>query len=124
MMLRHLEARFLRRREEKVDPTKFIDGVMHTSGTRVLLETVHSLGEAQGIRFICPKCFHTTHHGVICWFEGKVGDDVQPGPGRWTPSGTGIDDLTFVPGEKIKAVSVQLTGGCSWHGFVRDGKAE
>ncbi len=81
---------------------------------------------ADGIMFLCPKCFAENKgpvgtHSIICWFVGRVADDVNPKPGRWNPSGTGLDDLTFVgPG----AVSVLLTSGCGWHGFVKDGKAE
>lgn len=81
--------------------------------------------EAQGVRFLCPKCFATNGgpigtHSVICWFVG-VPLTMLPGPGRWNPSGTGLDDLTFVP---PGAVSVLLTSGCGWHGFVRDGSAD
>jgi hypothetical protein len=89
-------------------------------------QTGVSLAEADGVMFLCPKCFAANSgpvstHSVICWFTGKVPDDLSPKPGRWNPQGTGIDDLTFVgPG----AVSVQLAGGCNWHGFVKDGGAE
>ncbi len=87
-----------------------------------------SFEEAQGVIFLCPKCFLANSgsrgtHSVICWFAGKgVPDDLHPKPGRWNPSGTGIEDLTFVePG----AVSVLLTGpGCGWHGFVKNGRAD
>jgi hypothetical protein len=82
---------------------------------------------AAGIMFLCPKCFAANGgkigtHSVICWFVGKVPDDLNPKPGRWNPSGTGLDDLTFVgPG----AASVLLTSpqGCGWHGFVKNGDA-
>lgn len=79
---------------------------------------------ADGIIFLCPKCFAANGgpvgtHSVICWFSGRVPDDVTPGPGRWSPEGTGYDDLTFAgPG----AASVRLNSGCRWHGFVRDGE--
>ena len=85
-----------------------------------------TLEEASGIIFLCPKCFEANHgpigtHSVICYFAGRVPDWLEPGPGRWYPAGTGLADLTFVgPG----AVSVQLNGGCNWHGFVREGRAE
>jgi hypothetical protein len=98
---------------------------------------VDSLAEADGVMFQCPKCamecepgeengrrFFRGAHSVICWFVGKVPDDHNPKPGRWTPSGTGIDDLTFVPGNPERAVSVLLTGpGCGWHGHIRSGEA-
>lgn len=90
-------------------------------------QEVDSLAEADGIIFLCPKCFaekgdNIGVHSVICWFVGKVPDDRTPRPGRWTPSGTGLDDLTFVP--PPSAVSVAQTGpGCGWHGFIRHGEA-
>jgi hypothetical protein len=82
--------------------------------------------QAQGIVFLCPKCFIANSgpigtHSVICWFKNRgVPDGMHPKPGRWNPSGTGLDDLTFVP---PGAVSVLLTGGCGWHGFVTKGDA-
>lgn len=87
---------------------------------------VDTLSGADGILFLCPKCFAENHgnigtHACICWFVGKVAAHVEPGPGRWNPSGTGYDDLTFVgPG----AASVLLTAGCGWHGFVNQGSAD
>jgi hypothetical protein len=87
------------------------------------------LTAAQGIIFLCPKCYAANSgpvgtHSVICWFRGRgVPDDLDPRPGRWTPAGTGLDDLTFVPGDPPMAVSVLLAAGCGWHGFVRDGEA-
>jgi len=90
------------------------------------------LASATGVMFQCPKCsegkkrgeedgrkFVVGAHYVICWFVG-VPMNITPGPGRWNPSGTSLDDLTFIgPG----AISVLLTSGCGWHGFVRDGEA-
>lgn len=93
---------------------------------RQLMRTVFSLTEADGIRFLCPKCFAANGgrvgtHSVVCWFEGKVTDDVQPGPGRWNPTGSSFEDLSFVPGKKSN--SVALMGGCAWHGFITNGEA-
>lgn len=86
---------------------------------------VDTLAEADGISFLCPKCFHENcgpigTHGVICWFEGRVPDELQPNPGRWNPTGTGYGDLSFVPGKKSH--SVLLLGGCAWHGFITVGE--
>ncbi len=92
-------------------------------------QEVGQLAEADGLEFLCPKCYvanggEVGTHRVICWFVCKVPDDVRPGPGRWTPQGTGLNDLSFVPSEG-RSHSVLLTGGgCAWHGFVTDGKAE
>lgn len=86
---------------------------------------VSELAEAQGILFLCPKCFAKNHgnigtHSVICWFADRgVPDDLHPLPGRWIPEGKGYDDLTFVG---PNAASVLLTGGCNWHGFVCNGE--
>lgn len=113
MRLRVLEASFIR---YSVDP----------SGDEFLIE-VDTLAEADGLRFLCPKCFAANGgvvgtHLVICWFEDRVPPDLAPGPGRWSPKGTGLDDLSFVPGKRSN--SVLLTGGgCAWHGFVTNGEA-
>lgn len=111
--LRELKAQFLRYDRRP-------DGVFY--------QKVDTLAEADGILFVCPKCFAEKHsvvgaHSVICWFRGKVPDDATPGPGRWTPAGSGYDDLSFVPGSPPMMRSVQLNGGCQWHGFVQNGEA-
>jgi len=97
----------------------------------------------QGILFQCPKCaeglergeetdedgtvrhFVRGAHSILCWFTNpvnaeRVPDDADPKPGRWTFSGTSIDDITFIG---PAAASVLLTGGCGWHGFVNNGEA-
>lgn len=112
MRLRDLDATFL-----KVLPP---DGEGHR-----WFQTGVALSEADGVQFLCPKCFAANGgkvgtHSVICWFAGRVDGELDPKPGRWNPSGTGLDDLTFVP---PGAVSVQLIGGCNWHGFVSNGSA-
>ena len=108
MTLRELEAKFL---------TLLPDKSMRRH---------EDLLEADGVMFLCPKCFATNKgrvgtHSVICWFVNRVPDDLNPKPGRWNPSGTSLDDLTFVG---PRAVSVLLTSGCGWHGFVKDGCVE
>jgi len=91
------------------------------------LTPVTDIAEAEGVIFLCPKCFEANKgnigtHSVICWFNGRgVPGDRAPGPGRWNPQGTGIDDLTFVP---PGAISVLLTAGCGWHGFIENGHAK
>jgi hypothetical protein len=89
-----------------------------------------SVPEAQGLMFLCPKCYHENHredcgvHSVVCWFRGRgVPDYVTPGPGRWTPQGRSILDLSFVPGTPPIAHSVKLESGCQWHGFITNGQA-
>jgi hypothetical protein len=113
MRLSQLAAQLLTYREE--------DG-------RILFYNAPSLAEAHGIQFLCPKCYKQKGdqigiHSCICWFAGKVPDSAEPGPGRWNPSGTGIEDLTFVPYEGHPLVSVQLNGGCNAHFNIVNGEA-
>lgn len=127
--LRDLEARFLRR-EERIETynCRTPEGVAYeVTGPVAYLPEVDTIPEADGVMFLCPKCFAANGgpigtHQILCWFTGKVADDVDPKPGRWNPVGTGIDDLTFVP-DATKTQSVMLTGGCQWHGHVVNGDA-
>lgn len=87
--------------------------------------TVEHLSQAQGVMFLCPKCFKANGgsvgtHYVLCWFLGReVADSEDPKPGRWEPHGIGLDDLELKAGSS----SILLRGGCNWHGFVRGGRA-
>jgi hypothetical protein len=88
-----------------------------------LYETVDSLEAAQGVQMLCPRCFHEKGgavgcHSLLLWFAGRgVRDEEIPGPGRWTPVGTGVGDLTFTnPGGPF---SVMLNGHL--HGFIENG---
>jgi len=96
-------------------------------------EVVESIDQAQGVRFLCPLCFHRNDgprgtHSVICWSRSKgVPEHVKPKPGRWKMVGTGLHDLTLHgdPGPdgfvQNMARSVLLNGGCGWHGYVTGG---
>jgi hypothetical protein len=112
LSLVQLQARFLR-----IDP----DG----EGFR----EVPSIELAQGVMFLCPKCFAEKRgpagcHQVICWSRSAgAPDEVKPGPGRWKMDGHGIGDLTLNAEVEGGARSVQLHGGCEWHGFVANGMA-
>jgi len=82
---------------------------------------VDSLAQANGIIFLCPKCWTKNGgprgtHSVICWAP-PVPQSIGPKPGRWAMVGTGYDDLTLVAGSS----SVLLTGGCAAHFFVTNG---
>jgi len=90
---------------------------------------VEAISEAQGIKFLCPKCFAEKGtasgvHSVICWSRSRgAPEDARPGPGRWALDGTNFEDLTLnadPPGTKR---SVLLIGGCEWHGFITNGEA-
>lgn len=93
----------------------------------VFQHRVRSIEKAQGVRFLCPKCYEANGgsvgtHGVVCWSSSRgVPDDAQPGPGRWRLVGTGLNDLTL-DAEPGKSRSVLLLGGCAWHGFVTNGE--
>jgi hypothetical protein len=90
--------------------------------------TVENIGDAQGIVFLCPKCFVENGgpigtQSVICWSRSRgVPDDVRPNPGRWALHGTGFDDLSLDADPPSSARSVLLSGGCAWHGFVTGGE--
>jgi hypothetical protein len=140
-LLPDLQARLIRR-ETRVETRRFVksevlvarpsgpfsdDDLEDREGPTEYLEEVDVLTEAHGVCFLCPKCYADNGgpvgtHSVICWFVGKVPDDVDPKPGRWTPKGTDLGDLTFVPSAG-RSCSVLLTGGCQWHGFVVGGSA-
>lgn len=79
------------------------------------------LADADGVLFLCPKCFADNAgprgtHSVLCW-RPRVPAGVSPGPGRWEFEGTGYLDLSLRAGSS----SVLLTGGCAAHFFVQSG---
>lgn len=89
-----------------------------------------TIESADGILFVCPLCFLAAQdqhfdpnvgvrgvHSVLCW-RPRVPADVSPGHGRWDLQGTGLSDVTLVAGSS----SIQLIGGCAWHGYVRRGE--
>lgn len=122
MRLRELDATFLK----LLDP----NGASHSL-------IGDQLAGADGVQFLCPLCFvknkgRVGTHSVICWFS-HVPLHIDPKPGRWMPSGTGLDDLTFVPWAG-HSTSVALNPDvpppkpgeidvCRWHGFVTRGDA-
>lgn len=114
MKLRDLQAQFIRR--------EIRDG-------HVYFAPVKRIAKAQGVRFLCPKCFAKKKgpagvHGIICWSRSRgIPDDAEPGPGRWALKGSCIDDLSLMADPPSKARSVQLDGGCGWHGHVTNGEA-
>lgn len=84
-------------------------------------QCIDSIAGADGIKFLCPKCFTKNGgpigtHAIICW-QPSVPQDTSPTGGRWTMQGTGYADLTLVAGSS----SVLLKGGCNAHFFVRNG---
>jgi hypothetical protein len=90
--------------------------------TEVLWQTGVSFQEADGIEFLCPKCFLKGRigcHMVVCW-KPHVPQTVRPTPGRWELHGSGFDDLTLV----AKSSSIKITSGCLAHFFIRNGNIE
>lgn len=86
--------------------------VRHSEGDGVL-----TISNAQGIMFGCPIC---DRHSILAWFKDRgVPDDEEPGPGRWTPSGTDFGDLSLVPSINL---NVKPDSPCKWHGFVTNGE--
>lgn len=85
-----------------------------------------TLAEAQGLWFLCPLCFAQNNgpvgtHACETSFEGRgvlpeQGSHNKEGkPVRWNVSGTDFSNLTLTP-------SVQLQGGCNWHGHITNGE--
>lgn len=79
-----------------------------------------TVADAQGVMFLCPVCFKKNGgpegtESVLCWFKDRgVPDNAEPGPGRWTASGTGFGDLTLSPSVNVDHEH--------WHGFVTNGE--
>lgn len=96
-------------------------------GPREYYQFIDRIEDAPGVEFLCPKCFAANGgkintHGVICWSRSRgVPDSASPGPGRWKMEGSDYGDLTLNADPPGTARSVQLTGGCAWHGFVTNG---
>ena len=95
----------------------------------VTLRRLDSVEGAQGVQFLCPKCFKENKgpigtHSILCWFLNprnalNVPDEADPKPGRWIFEGEKLEELSFVG---PAAASILLTSGCGWHGFIRSGK--
>lgn len=107
MLLRDLEGEFVRR-----DPA------------RNSFWAVSSIEDADGVWFLCPKCFAANGgavgtHRVICW-RPRVPAGVIPGPGRWELVGTSLDDLELVAGSSSILLPGE-PGGCGAHFWVRGG---
>lgn len=106
MRLVELDPKFLARK-----PTNDVD-YPH------VLEHVVTLAEADGIRFLCPKCFmeHGGPEGTHQIRIPFVGRGL--GPAGWQVSGTTFSDLTLMPSIALPADG----GGCGYHGFVTNGE--
>ncbi|MGE5679491.1 MAG: hypothetical protein ACM34K_01300 [Bacillota bacterium] len=83
---------------------------------------VDNIKDADGMRFLCPKCFAENGgpkgtHSITCWQLHVKPEEAHEGPGRWNFAGTGYDDITFVNGSS----SIAINGGCFAHFFIEQG---
>jgi len=120
--IRELDAYFVRR---SIRPCK-----VGAPGCNVVSEhsehewqvPTENIAEADGVAFMCPKCFLANGgsvgtHWVLCW-RPRVPADVAPKPGRWEFVGTMLDDLTLTAGSS----SILLSGpGCGAHFWIERG---
>jgi hypothetical protein len=86
---------------------------------------VETIAEADGVAFLCPKCFTANAgrvgtHMVLCW-RPHVPQEIRPNPGRWEFEGTSFDDLTLVAGSSSVHIAPGQPGSCEAHFWVRDG---
>lgn len=88
-------------------------------------ERIDQASGADGIMFLCPKCFKKNGgavgtHSIICWAP-HVPQTTTPKPGRWNLVGGSYDDLTLVNGSSSVLVRGEPGKPDHWHGFVRNG---
>jgi hypothetical protein len=122
MKLRELEAHFIRRETRACGVGVGGCATISPHTEHEYHVQVDAIAEADGVFFLCPKCFNLNKgpvgtHGVICW-RPRVPLDILPNPGRWELEGTSIDDLSL----RASSSSVLLKGGCDAHFFVANGE--
>jgi len=89
---------------------------------------VPTIAEAQSVEFLCPACFTKnggnvgTHLVIVTFRDRGVPDHLgsqskNGGPSRWSVSGDSFENLTLQP-------SIDITPGCSWHGFITNGQVK
>jgi hypothetical protein len=110
------------------DPGTYKDGdpTEEVTGPREHTILDVPFAEAQGIEFLCPKCFLSnggaggTHWCNVTFSDRGVADQLGAHntagkPTRWAVSGDRFENLTTTP-------SILLEGGCGWHGFITNGE--
>lgn len=122
MRLREIEPEFLQRRIEPCHAGASGCSIVSEHDKHEVRPSVDAIDEADGLFFLCPKCFMANSgpvgtHRVLCW-RPRVPPDVDPKPGRWEFQGTGFDDLTLV----AQSSSILLVGGCGAHFFIERGE--
>ncbi|KKL82563.1 hypothetical protein LCGC14_1983510 [marine sediment metagenome] len=128
--LADLEPSFRRYEERPDEWDENHDGeIIRVEGMKVYHIRVDTIEEAQGVQFLCPKCFQKNNgpigtHSVICWSRSAgTPEHATPLPGRWRLEGTCLKDLTLGTDVGCGSRSVKLTSGCGWHGHITDGEA-
>lgn len=127
--LRELDAHFSKYGERSPNAEELhLNPWMANGHTIKLYQRVATLAEADGVWFLCPKCFAKNGgargtHTVMVGFAGRCppgsymknleGQDV-----RWQVSGTGLDDLVLSPSIQLLCHPPPPPGFCAWHGFV------
>lgn len=118
--------------EQKMDSWEVIDGdqetwrirgcpVLKKTGLREHRNFVSNILEAQGIIFLCPKCYQTVgcHYCEVTFANKSVPDCMgvhndRKEPVRWDVTGDSFTNLSTSP-------SVLVIGGCNWHGYITNG---
>jgi len=126
--LRDLEAYFTKCRDRPVDMTSWEDTNANPGKTTVRgYRHVETLAEADGVWFLCPKCYVKnggvlgTHMIAIGFADrdclpGSYSQDRNGVDTRWNVSGADIDSLTLTP--SIDLSQPEIVSCCGWHGFV------
>lgn len=89
--------------------------------TQLLMPTVQTLAESQGVFFDCPKC--QNHRILIAFADRGVKDgwathSSDGRPTRWqVVGGTGLSDLSLSP-----SVDCTPSNPHCWHGFITNGQ--
>lgn len=128
MKLINLEPRFMRYETRPPEPESGRD-----PNDRVhYLHEVDSLGNAQGIQFLCPACFVKnggnigTHYVEVSFANRGVADDEgshnrEGKPSRWEVNGTAYENLSARPSILIDPAPPACAG---WHGFITNGEVK
>lgn len=92
---------------------------------------VESIDQAQGLMFLCPKCFLANGgpvrtHSVIVWSRSR-GVPTRRRQGRGAGHSPALG-FTISPSTAIRLatrarIDLSGTAGCQWHGFITNGEA-
>ncbi len=99
----------------ELDPHFLVRRPATPADLKHVLERTSDLSVADGIRFLCPKCFvdkggPESAHAIVIPFIGRA-----MGGYGWHVSGTAFSDLSLRP-------SIAIHTGCGFHGLVTNGE--